>query len=68
MLTKQYTEELDQIEIAVNQWDNHRNLMVGIPTKLKKELAKYIAKKKTPGLEQIVQRAQRLKDRFGKWK
>ena len=53
-LTKQYTEELDLIEEAI--------LIDANPNLLKKELSKYIAKKKTIGLEPIVQRAQRLKD------
>jgi 5-methylcytosine-specific restriction endonuclease McrA len=67
-LLKKYTEELDKIEYEVNIWDNHRNLCVGVPTKLRKVLSRYIAKKKTKGLESVVQRAQALKDRFGKWK
>jgi hypothetical protein len=53
-LLKQYTEELDLLEQTVLN-----------PPKdikpLKKLLSKYIAKKKTKGLEQIVQRAQQLK-------
>lgn len=56
-LLKQYTKELDDLEIVINH--------AGPNTKpLKKTLSKYTAKKKTKGLEQIVQRAQRLKDRL----
>jgi hypothetical protein len=56
-LIKQYTLELDVLEDAVK--NPPRN-----PALLKKSLSKYTAKKKTIGLEQIVQRAQRLKDQL----
>jgi hypothetical protein len=52
-LTKQYMEELYQFEMAVMQGFIH--------TDWKKMLAKYIAKKKTKGLEDVVQRAQAIK-------
>ncbi len=64
----QYTQELNEIERDINILDNHRNLMVGMPAKWRKTLNKYIAKKKTVGLESISGRAQGLKDRLGKWK
>jgi len=54
-LLKQYTEELDILE----QTASNLNLKT-----LKKTLNKYIAKKKTSGLQEIVQRAQRLKDQL----
>lgn len=57
-LLKQYDQELNQFEMAVLQ-----NV---IPADWKKMLAKYIAKKKTVGLEQIVQRAKDLKDHIQK--
>ena len=52
-LLKQYTEELDLIENNLSSYE---------PKILKKTLSKYAAKKKTKGLEQIVERAKRLKD------
>lgn len=63
-LTKQYTQELDRIEIEINYWDNHRNLLMDLPKTHKKLLSKYIAKKKTIGLESIVNRAKVLRDRL----
>ena len=56
-LTKQYTEELDCLEMDIKDG-------VGDSKTIKKQLAKYIAKKKTPDLEQIVQRARDLKERL----
>jgi ribosomal protein L44E len=53
-LTLQYTEELYRFEMA---------LMQGIiPADWKKTLTRYIAKKKTKGLEDVVQRAQTIKE------
>jgi hypothetical protein len=52
-LTIQYTEELYGFEMAVMQGI--------IPADWKKILGKYIAKKKTKGLEQIVERARAIK-------
>jgi hypothetical protein len=60
-LTKQYTEELDVLEDAVLNPPRD-------PRLLRMHLSKYTAKKKTKGLEQIVQRAQRLKDQLKKTK
>lgn len=63
-LLKQYTQELDSLERQINIADNHRNLMgaaSGFKT-LVKDLNKYIAKKKTVGFEEIVERAKRLKE------
>jgi hypothetical protein len=59
----QYTEELDALEVRVNLGDNHRNLFgaAGVFKAVIKDLNKYIAKKKTAGLEQIVERARALK-------
>lgn len=59
-LLKQYTGELDDLMQQVN-----RHLMLGhdIDKKaMKKLLSKYTAKKKTKGLESVVQRAQKIKD------
>lgn len=57
-LLKQYTEELDTLEGTVkSDWIAYQidtNLLL-------KNIKKYIAKKKTKGLEPIVQRAQQLK-------
>lgn len=53
-LTLQYTEELHRFEMAVMQGI--------IPADWKKTLSRYIAKKKTKGLEDVVQRAQTIKE------
>jgi hypothetical protein len=53
-LTKQYMEELYRFEMAIMQGI--------IPADWKKMLARYIAKKKTKGLEDVVQRAQEIKE------
>lgn len=69
-LLKQYSEELDKLEVQINIADNHRNLYGaanGFAIMLK-ELKKYIAKKKTIGLEPIVERAQALKARVLEYK
>lgn len=60
-LITQYTEELNTLEKTVNcDWIAYQ-----IDVKLlNKNLSKYTAKKKTKGLEQIVQRALELKDRL----
>lgn len=60
-LTKKYTEELNILEgIVDSNWDAYQ-----IDVKLlKKNLSKYVAKKKTQGLEQIVERAQKIKDKL----
>lgn len=50
-----YNEELDQIEASAKTLDKKE---------LKKILTKYIAKKKTPELMPVVQRAQALKEKF----
>jgi len=67
-LTKKYTEELDGLEQDIQFWEKRTSEMAGWPTRTRKLLSKYTAKKKTLGLEQIVQRAQTLKNRFGKCK
>ena len=54
-LTAQYTAELDSLE---------RDLFLPDVKVMKKQLSKYIAKKKTQGLEPIVQRAQALKEKL----
>ena len=64
-LLTQYTEELDRLEVQINISDNHRNLYGaagGFKTMIK-VLNKYIAKRKTIGLESIVERAKKLKER-----
>jgi len=63
-LIEKYTQELDRIEIEINYWDNHQNMLMDLPKTHKKLLSKYIAKKKTKGLEKIVERAQNLKNRL----
>lgn len=62
-LTKQYTKELDYIETRVNQLGQH-TIGSGHIKLMRKELSKYTAKKKTIGLEPIVQRALDLKTRL----
>lgn len=57
-LLKQYSQELDQLETDI--------LKGIVPDNWKKTLAKYIAKKKTVGLESVVQRALKLKDILNK--
>jgi len=57
-LTIQYTQELYHFEMAVMQGI--------IPADWKKMLARYIAKKKTKGLEDVVQRAQAIKESIEK--
>jgi len=59
-LTKQYTKELNDLETAILFMRQGKNTWTS--KELKKQLTKYTAKKKTKGLEPIVQRAQRLKD------
>ena len=58
-LVKQYSRELDAIEDSINNPPRDSRF-------IKKHLAKYIAKKKTKGLEEIVQRARELKIRVDK--
>ena len=63
-LTIQYTNELDNLERIVRSASGMRNL-IGASTQgykdLIKQINKYTAKKKTIGLEKIVERALRLK-------
>lgn len=54
-LNKQYTQELDQLELNMATMDSKV---------LIKTLKKYIAKNKTHGLEKIVQRAKALKEKI----
>ena len=56
-LYKKYMEELDMIEKVIDSKNVDNKV-------LKKELSKYIAKKKTLGLEDVVQRAQVLKQKI----
>jgi len=58
-LLKQYTEELDDIEKKFN-------ILKKDPKALRKLLSKYTAKKKTIGLESVVQRALIMKDNLKK--
>lgn len=66
-LTKQYTEELDEIERTIRIAGGMRN-MIGAASNgysdLIKLVNKYIAKKKTKGLENIVERARELKEQL----
>jgi hypothetical protein len=60
-LVKQYGEELDTLEGIVNcDWVAYQI----DPKLLLKNINKYIAKKKTKGLEDVVQRAKTLKEKF----
>jgi len=69
-LIKQYTEELDEIEHRLNDMGTCTALPVEIVgpyyKQFKKELSKYTAKKKTIGLQKIVERAQNMKNRLSK--
>ena len=62
-----YTQELDVIEVIVNKASGMRNL-VGVATNdykdLIKRINKYIAKKQTIGLEEIVERALKIKGKI----
>lgn len=70
-LTEQYTKELDEFERTIRLAGGMRNL-IGATTNgyatLLKSINKYVAKKKTIGLEPIVQRAQVLKQEILKLK
>ena len=60
-LIKEYTGHLDTLEGTVNcDWIAYQIH----PSLLLKNINKYVAKKKTKGLEQIVERAKILKDQF----
>jgi len=63
----QYTQELDKWEAAVVLWEQS-DKKPGSASTLRKELSRYTSKRKTKGLETIVERAQALKDRLGKQK
>lgn len=71
-LTQQYTRELDEIETLLKSFNGpHKVSETVFATVIKdhkKILAKYIAKKKTPELGPIVQRALLLKDNLLKGK
>jgi 5-methylcytosine-specific restriction endonuclease McrA len=58
-LLKQYTEELDVLEATINGDWEHLD-----PKLLLKTINKYTAKKKSSGLQSVVQRAQILKDKI----
>lgn len=66
-LLKQYTEELNDIEKTVRIAGGMRNMIGGMTDGYKtllKSINKYTAKKKTKGLEPIVERAMRLKEQI----
>lgn len=56
-LKKKYTEELDLIELKLSTKQIEY-------VSVKKELSKYISKKKVVGLESVVQKAQAIKDNY----
>lgn len=62
-----YTNELDELEKTLDTASSMRNL-IGASTNgykdLIKQVNKYIAKKKTTGLEQIVERAMKIKEQI----
>lgn len=62
-----YTQELDAIEITVMRASGMRNI-IGASTNgfkdLIKQINKYTAKKKTIGLEEIVERALKIKEKI----
>jgi len=63
-LLRQYTEELDKLENRVHSHLAAPELMAHLLKSTKKELSKYTAKKKTIGLESVVQRALKLKEKL----
>lgn len=67
-LIKQYTQELDKIQFDMSATAAHGSIpdhVVAANYKdWKKALSKYIAKKKTPGLEKIVERARDMKEQL----
>lgn len=71
-LTKQYTLELDEIETLLKSFNGPYKVSDAVFATVikdhKKILAKYIAKKKTPELAPIVQRALLLKENLLKGK
>lgn len=71
-LTKQYTLELDEIETLLKSFNGPHKVSEAVFATVikdhKKILAKYIAKKKTPELAPIVQRALLLKENLLKGK
>ncbi len=71
-LTKQYTLELDEIETLLKSFNGPHKVSEAVFANVikdhKKILAKYIAKKKTPELAPIVQRALLLKENLLKGK
>lgn len=62
-LLKQYTQELNDIEQQLKVDLNNKSIH-DIKRLYNKTLSKYISKKKTKGLEEIVQRALRLKEQI----
>lgn len=71
-LTKQYTIELDEIEYGLRTFSGPHKVdektWAGIVKEQKKLLSKYIAKKKTPELMPVVQRALTIKENLLKGK
>jgi hypothetical protein len=64
-LLKKYKDELDLIEDEINKTMKSESFKINSKLYIKgwnKELSKYTAKKKTIGLESVVQRAQKIKD------
>lgn len=66
-LLKKYNDELDVLESQIDQVLSEHANSDNIATYIQqwnKELSKYIAKKKTIGLESVVQRARNIKDKI----
>lgn len=67
-LTKKYNSELDDIQSSINSMFSSTcvsdKLAKEYFKKWKKELSKYTAKKKTIGLQSVVQRALKMKDQL----
>lgn len=59
-LYKKYDHELNSLESMIKNLENIKNISTA--KELNKQLSKYTSKKKTKGLEKIVQRAQALKN------
>jgi 5-methylcytosine-specific restriction endonuclease McrA len=70
-LTAQYNQELGEIKAKMNDMASCSMLpdetALGYLKEWKKEVSRYTAKKKTKGLEGVVQKAQTIKDEIEGW-
>jgi hypothetical protein len=71
-LYKQYMEDLDVLESKIRDMDSWVSILTDqialeYLKEWKKEASKYVAKKKTKGLEHVVQRALTIKNEIERW-